>query len=150
VEEVVLGVGPVSGSVLDAGRGLGQAGHIAEVAATMPGPLGRVWFRHADVGLRGLLALLHDDPRLQAFVESELGRLLEHEARTRDGSVELLRQYVAVGGNKTRLAEATHRSRASVYKRLDRLRRLVGADLDDPASLLSLGVALLAYDSRSA
>jgi purine catabolism regulator len=148
--EVVLGVGPVSRSVLGAGRALGQAAHIAEVAAGMPGPLDRVWFRHADIGLRGLLALLHDDARVQAFVESELGRLLEHEARRSDGSLHLLRQYVAVGGNKTRLAEATHRSRASVYKRLDRLSRLLGADLDDPAALMSLGVALLAYDSRSA
>ncbi|CAA9367790.1 MAG: hypothetical protein AVDCRST_MAG34-3150 [uncultured Nocardioidaceae bacterium] len=148
--EVVLGVGPVSDSLLAAGRGLGQAGHIAEVAATMPGHPGRIYFRHADVGLRGLLALLHDDARVQAFVESELGRLLEHETRRSDGSLDLLRQYVAVGGNKTRLAEATHRSRASIYKRLDRLSRVLGVDLDDPASLMSLGVALLAYDSRSA
>ena len=61
--------------------------------------------------LRGLIALLHDDPRVQAFAESELDRLLVHEARTGGGLVELLRQHLAVGGNKTELARVSHRSR---------------------------------------
>jgi purine catabolism regulator len=112
----------------------------------MPPRQGRRWFRSADVRLRGLLALLHDDPRVQSFVEAELGPLLEHDARRGDGLLELLRQYVAAGGNVTRLAARTHRSRASVYKRLDRLQRVLGVPLDDPASLLSLGVAVLAHD----
>jgi PucR family transcriptional regulator, purine catabolism regulatory protein len=92
------------------------------------------------------MALLHDDPRVQAFVESELSALLEHEARHHDGMLDLLRQYVAAGGNKTRLAEAAHRSRPAVYKKLARLERILGADLSDPTSLMSLGVALMAHD----
>jgi purine catabolism regulator len=143
---VVLGVGPVSPTVVGSGAGLAQAGHVAEVAQAMPSSSDRVWYRHADVRLPGLLALLHADPRVQAFVESELGGLLEHDARRDDGMLDLLRQYVAAGGNKTRVAAASHRSRAGVYKKLDRLERVLGADLDDPTSLMSLGVALLAYD----
>lgn len=143
---VTVGVGPAAGSLLTAGAGLGQARHVAEVAAAMPGAAGRRYHRSSDVRLHGLMALLHDDPRVQAFAESELGPLLEHEARHGGGLLELLRQYVAAGGNKTRLAAAAHRSRPAVYKRLARLERVLGLDLDDPGSLMSLGVALMAYD----
>ena len=147
-EHVVLGAGPTSPGVVAAGAGLGQAAHVAEVAAAMPGGPRR-WFRASHVRLRGLLALLRDDPRVQAFVEAELGALLENEARTGAGMLDLLREYVAAGGNKTRLAEATHRSRPALYKKLERLERLLGVDLGDPASLMSLGVAVLAYDQAA-
>jgi purine catabolism regulator len=145
-----LGVGPTLSTLGAAGAGLRQAQHVAEVAATMPGEP-RPFYRGSDIRLFGLMALLHDDPRVQAFVESELSLLLEHEARHGGGLVDLLRQYVAVGGNKTRLAALSHRSRPAIYKRLERVGRILGSDLDDPASLMSLGVALLAYDQgRSA
>jgi purine catabolism regulator len=141
----VLGVGPPATTVLAAGLGLRQAGHVAEAASALPDQARR-WFRSSDVRLHGLLAVLHDDPRVQAFVEAELGPLLAHEARTGDGMLQLLREYVAAGGNKTRLAEASHRSRPAVYKKLARLERILGADLDEPRSLMSLGVAVTAYD----
>lgn len=143
---VILGAGPASAGVLTAGAGIRRAAHVAEVAAAMPSRGERRWFRASHVRLRGLLALLHDDPRLQAFVEAELGPLLEHEARADSGMLDLLREYVAAGGNKTRLAEATHRSRPALYKRLARLERILGVDLDEPMSLMSLGVAVLAHD----
>ena len=143
---VVLGVGPVSADLRAAGAGLRQAAHVAEVAAAMPVAGSRRWFRASDVRLRGLLSLLQDDPRVQSFVEAELGPLLEHDARHGSDLVGLLRQYVAAGGNKTRLAAAAHRSRPAVYKQLDRLGRVLGVDLEEPASLMSLGVAVTAHD----
>jgi purine catabolism regulator len=144
--EITLGVGPVGSTVVAAGAGLRQARHVAEVASAMPHPDTRPYHRNSDVRLHGLMALLHDDPRVQSFVEAELAALLEHEAGHSSGLLELLRQYVAAGGNKTRLAAATHRSRPAVYKQLDRLERVLGTDLDDPVSLMSVGVALMAYD----
>jgi purine catabolism regulator len=148
--EALLGVGPVASSVLDAGHGLRLAAHVAEVASAMPGGAERSYHRSSDVRLHGLLALLHEDPRVQAYVEGELGPLLEHEARTGSGLLDLLRQHVAAGGNKTRLAESSHRSRPAVYKKLAQIERLLGVDLDDPLSLMSVGVALMAYDQGSA
>lgn len=145
-ELAVLGVGPAAATVAAAGAGLRQARHVAETAAALPPSSRRPYHRVSDLRLHGLVALLQDDPRMQAFVEAELAPLLEHEAARGDGSLELLRQYVAAGGNKTRLAAASHRSRASVYKRLERLERVLGVDLDDPVSLMSLGVAVIAYD----
>ena len=117
---------------------------VADVAASMPPTAGCV--RQADIRLPGLLMSLREDARLQEFAEAELGRLLEHEARYGGGLVTLLRQFLAVGGNKAELARVAHRNRTSLYPALRRLEELVGHPLDDPASRLSLGVALLAYD----
>lgn len=142
-----VGVGPVSPTVRAAGSGLRQALHVAEVvASTGAGRDARRWHRAEDVRLHGLLALLHDDPRVQVFVEAELGPLLTHEAQHGEGLLDLLRDHVAVGGRMSRLAQRSHRSRPAAYKKVARLERILGCDLSDPASLMSVGVALLAYD----
>jgi purine catabolism regulator len=142
--DAVLAAGhPVSG-VLAAATSLRSARVVSDVATTLPTYAGCV--RQADIRLPGLLMSLREDARLQEFAEAELGRLLEHEARHGSGLVTLLRQYLAVGGNKAELARIAHRNRTSLYPALRRLEELVGHPLDDPASRLSLGVALLAYD----
>jgi purine catabolism regulator len=142
--DAVLAAGhPVAG-VLAAATSLRSARVVSDVAITLPAYDGCV--RQADIRLPGLLMSLREDARLQEFAEAELGRLLEHEARHGSGLVELLRQFLAVGGNKAELARVAHRNRTSLYPALRRLEELVGHPLDDPASRLSLGVALLAYD----
>ncbi|MEP9363056.1 PucR family transcriptional regulator [Nocardioides sp. CN2-186] len=142
--DAVLAAGhPVVG-VLAAAGSLRSARVVADVAASMPSVGGCV--RQSDIRLPGLLMSLREDARLQEFAEAELGALLEHEARYGGGLVELLRQFLAVGGNKTELARVAHRNRTSLYPALKRLEDLVGHALDDPASRLSLGVALLAHD----
>lgn len=147
-DDAVLAAGhPVTG-VLPAATSLRSARAVADVAATLPRPEGCV--RQADIRLPGLLMSLREDPRLQEFAEAELGALLEHEARHGGGLVDLLRQFLAVGGNKTELARVAHRNRTSLYPALRRLEDLVGHPLDDPGSRLSLGVALLAHDQGRA
>lgn len=146
--DAVLAAGhPVAG-VLAAATSLRSARVVADVAATMPPVEGCV--RQSDIRLPGLLMSLREDARLQEFAEAELGALLAHEARSPSGLVDLLRQFLAVGGNKTELARVAHRNRTSLYPALKRLEELVGHPLDDPASRLSLGVALLAYDQGRA
>lgn len=150
--DAVLASGPVVNRVLAAGPSLRSARAVVDVAATLPPgdarhePAG--CFRQSDIRLPGLLMSLRGDARLQEFAEAELGALLEHEARHGGGLVELLRQFLAVGGNKTELARVAHRNRTSLYPALRRLEDLVGHPLDDPASRLSLGVALLAHDQH--
>lgn len=142
--DAVLAAGALVTGVLPAAGSLRSARVVADVAATLPAYDGCV--RQADIRLPGLLMSLREDARLQEFAEAELGRLLEHEARHGGGLVDLLRHYLAVGGNITELARVAHRNRTSLYPALRRLEELVGHPLDDPTSRLSLGVALLAYD----
>lgn len=143
-----LGVGSASSSVVASARTLHIAQHVAAVSSAMArsGAAKSPYYRNTDIRIHGLISQLHDDPRMQAFVEAELERLLVHEAKHGDGLVDLLRQFLAVGGNKTELSRVSHRSRPALYKKLDQIERILGVPLSDPASRLSLGVAVVAYD----
>ena len=140
-----IGVGRVRGRVLESASSLREARQVVE-AATGSNGSGKLYHRHADLRLRGLLHALGDDPRVQQFTESELGALLEHDARHGSDLVALLRQFLSVGGNKVALARVAHRSRSALYVQLAKLEEILGFSLDDAESRLSLGVALLAHD----
>ncbi len=143
--DAVLGAGQAVDRLLAAATSLRSARVVVDVAASLP-PAQIGCFRQSDIRLPGLLMSLREDARVQEFAEAELGALLEHEARHGSGLVDLLRQFLAVGGNKAELARVAHRNRTSLYPALKRLEDLVGHPLDDPSSRLSLGVALLARD----
>lgn len=105
-------------------------------------------FRLPDVGLAGLLHLLRDEPRVQTFVERELGPLLAYEAKhPRDQMLQTLRIYLDNGRNKSAAASAAHLSRPAFYERLARIGRILDVDLDTVEPCLSLHVALLALDA---
>jgi len=146
--DLVLGVGRSSTEIVVAGGSLALAQQVAEVAASLP-ERRRGWYRNADLRLQGLVALIHDDRRVQTFAEAELGRLLEYDAYHGTDHVALLRQYVASSGNMTRLAESSHRSRPALYKRLATIQRILETDLTDPPSYLSVAFALLVHDQSS-
>lgn len=143
-----IGVGRPRGSLLEAAAGIDEAAHVAETAATLRGT-GKPFYRATDVRLRGLLALLRNDPRVQQFVESELESLLQAEARGSGGHLELLGQYLESGGNKAALARSGYLSRPTLYARLARLEELLAVDLDDAESRTSLHVALLLHRLRA-
>lgn len=137
-----IGVGPESSRLVDAVGGLGEAGHVAEVAMSMP--LGnKAFHRAADVRLRGLISLIRSDPRVQSFAETELAGLLTHRAKHGDEFFDLLNTFLRAGGNKAELARTLHMSRPTLYSRLDTLKRILGLDLDDAESRTSLHVAML-------
>jgi purine catabolism regulator len=143
-----IGVGRLRGSLLEAAAGIDEASHVAETAATLPGDR-KPFYRATDVRLRGLLALLRKDPRVQQFVESELAGVLSAEARGAEGHLELLGQYLESGGNKAALARSGYLSRPTLYARLRRLEELLAVDLDDAESRTSLHVALLLHRLRT-
>ena len=134
------------GEVTDAIAGLSEAAHVAEVAVSMGEE--RPYFRAGDTRLRGLLALLRDDLRVQRFAETELKSLLAEDDRSEPTNLTVLRRYLGAAGNKVAAAELLHMSRPALYKRLAVIRELLGVDLDDSESMTSLHVALLALDVR--
>ncbi|MGB3481927.1 MAG: PucR family transcriptional regulator [Mycobacterium sp.] len=149
ITECFIGVGPESSLLIEAADGLAESVYVAEVAAGMPVDPDRHFYRAADVRLRGLIALLRRDSRVQAFAETELRGVLEHRAaRGAPGAAafELLRVYLECGGNKSDVAKRLHLSRPTLYSRLDQLQRLLGVELDDAESRTSLHVALLILD----
>ena len=142
---VVVAVGTTVTAVVDARRTLGEAAHVAQAA--LRARTDRDYHRLDDVRLRGLLHLLRDDERLAAFADRELGPLLARDTRNGSRLVDALRHYCEHGGNKSAAATSAHLSRTAYYQQLARIEQVLGVSLEDPESMLSLYVALLAVDT---
>lgn len=143
----VFAVGQPAPEIIDAIQGLGEAAHVGEVAIAMHNS-SRAFFRASDVRLRGLIALLRDDERVQQFAETELKALLADDYAGNLSNMEVLRQYLQLAGNKAALAQRLHISRPALYKRLAAIGATLGVDLDDAESMTSLHVAVLILDAQ--
>jgi purine catabolism regulator len=147
-DALVIGVGATAGSIRDVRRSFLEASQVADVAAAHPDGRDPPFYRLPDLRLRGLLHLLRDDPRLQTFVERELGALLAADQGA--GLIDVLAAYLAAGGNKAEAARASHLARPTFYERLRRIERICGTDLSSAESRTSLHVALLALNAAQA
>ncbi|MCQ4084570.1 PucR family transcriptional regulator ligand-binding domain-containing protein [Streptomyces sp. RB6PN25] len=143
----LMAAGSSVGSLRDARRTLLEAAQVADAADRTTARTAGTYYRLPDVRLRGLLHLLRDDARLQTYVERELGPLLAHDAENGTDLVRILGVYLASGRNKSAAADAAHMSRPSFYDRLHKVERVLGTDLDQVESCLSLHVALLALEA---
>lgn len=137
-----LAVGSVVDEISMLRSSLGEAEQVAQAAPGLA--VDKPYHELADVRLRGLLFLLREDPRLQTFVEQQLGPLLRHDAAHGTDLLGTLAAYLASGGSKSAAALELGLSRPALYQRLSRLERIVGASLDDAEARLSLHVALTA------
>ncbi|MFE7421180.1 PucR family transcriptional regulator [Rhodococcus sp. NPDC057529] len=146
----LVGVGRSAHQLTVAAASLREAGHAAEVASATTQRSPRLYYRIGELRVRGLLTLLAKDSRVQTFVESELQRLLAHDAQTGDRLVDFLRMFLNAGGNKSELSRVSRLSRPALYSRLEKIQRILDVDLSDPESRLSLHIALVAYEQRSA
>jgi PucR family transcriptional regulator, purine catabolism regulatory protein len=141
----VIGAGSAVDSVGSVQRSLLEADHVAE-AATRLGT-SQPYYRLPDLRLRGLLHLLREDPRLQAFAERELSRLLMHDDSAGTQLMPALAAYLEAGGNKAEAAKRAHLARPTMYERLRQIEQVLGVDLEPAESRLSLYVALLAVQA---
>jgi purine catabolism regulator len=143
---LIIAAGSGVDSLRDARRSLVEARQVADAARHDRRDV--AVFRLPHVGLAGLLHLLRAEPRLQTFVERELGPLLAYDARhPREQLLGTLRAYLENGRNKSAAAAAAHLSRPAFYERLARIGRTLDVDLDSVDACLSLHVALLALDA---
>ena len=143
----VIAAGTTVDGPADARRSLVEAAQVASAALRTSAE--RVFHRLDDVRLRGLLQLLAHDDRIEAFAARELGALLYRDATTGSRLVQALRHYCEQGGNKSAAAAAAHISRTAYYQQLARIEQILGIQLEDPESMLSLYVALLAHDVQT-
>jgi purine catabolism regulator len=143
-DRLVVAAGTVVAGIRDAARTLREAQQVAQAATRMR--TSAPYLQLPDLRVRGLLHLMADDPRLRTFAERELGALLEHDHRTGEDLVGVLRGFLAAGGNKSAAASGGHLSRPAFYDRLGKVARVLGADLGDPETRLSLHLALLAHE----
>lgn len=97
--------------------------------------------RPGDLGVYRLLLALRDTGDLVPFVRGALAPLLA-DARTGDALIETLEIFFACNGNLSEAARQSHLHRNSLIHRLNRIRELLGHDLDDPELRLSLQLAI--------
>ena len=87
------------------------------------------------------LVLAQNPVLAERFVAHSLGRLLDPRLRSREALLETLEAYLARGSVKD-AAEALGLHRHTVLYRLDKLRDLLGDDLDVPTTRLRMQLAL--------
>lgn len=143
---VVIGAGSPVHGIREVRASLQEAADVAEAARQSAGgtPL-RSYYRMPDVRVRGLVYLLREDPRLQAYIERELGPLLAYDDAHDATLLQTLRAWLA-GGSKVVAAEKLRVSRPTVYQRLQVAERVLGMDLGNVEARLSLHLAVLAHD----
>lgn len=137
----VIGVGSPTDDLTEARQSFLDAREVADAAVRSPD--GRPYYRLPDLRLRGLLHLLHDDPRLETFASRELGPLLAYDAAHGTSLLDDLAVYLECGGNKAAAAARAHLARPTFYQRLRLVERVLGVSLDSAESRTSLHVALL-------
>ncbi|MGW5849485.1 PucR family transcriptional regulator [Streptomyces sp. NPDC055254] len=118
--------------------------HAAETATAAHGLPARPWYdaRRLDIDL--LLWRLREHPDLAAFVDRAIGPLRAHDVTSRPPLLPTLETYLAHAGRKAETARELHLNRQTLYNRLARISELLGTDLDDPETVLSLSLALRA------
>lgn len=143
---VLIGVGSLVTDLSEVRRSFAEAGHVVEAARGCAEV--KLYYELPDIQLQGLLYILADDPRVQAFVERTLGPLLDHDARHSTGLVETLRIYLESGRNKSAAADDAFLSRQALYQRLSSIERILDVDLASADVCTSLHAAIMAIHSR--
>ena len=162
-ETITVGAGQLSQALVATADDIPTAVEAAHVAAGMS-IRRQPFYRYSDLRLNGLIASLHDDPRMSAFAHAELGPLLKTSTPTspetrgnkpREASgassadLEFLWVYLLCGGQKAAVARQLGISRPAVYAKAGRIASTLGVSLDNPESAAALLTALLWQRSRS-
>jgi purine catabolism regulator len=107
----------------------------------------RAGVQHYDgLGLHQLLLPLADRPELARFVESELGPLLAHDATSGSPLLHTLRVYLARSGKKADATRELHIERRTLYRRLERLEKILGRQMSNHENQTRLTFALYGLD----
>lgn len=138
-----IGVGSVVERLRDVRGSFVEADQASAAAAGSD----RLFNRLSDVRIRGLTQLLRQDPRLQTFVERELGDLMRHDDRHGTDLLQVLEVFLAAGGNKSIAARQLNMSRPALYHRMTRIESLTGLDLSTAESRTSLHLALMSLEA---
>ncbi|WP_051323970.1 PucR family transcriptional regulator [Candidatus Solirubrobacter pratensis] len=143
--DAALAIGGPAASWSAAGEALRRVRRSAGAATALPVVR---WHDARRPGVADLLHDLRDTPELEAFVDEQIGPLLEDGSVRTRALLETLEAYLAAGGRKAEAARALHLERQSLYLRLRRIEELLGVSLDDEDVVLGLHLAVRARRFR--
>ncbi|HKC28027.1 MAG TPA: helix-turn-helix domain-containing protein, partial [Jatrophihabitans sp.] len=128
-------------------KSLGQARSALKAGALVPGT-GPVAVAARLTAERLLLRL--PPAELADLVAEKLDGLVRLAAPRRDDLIATLEIYLANGRRKAETARQLKLQRQSLYQRLQRVRTLLGCDIDDPALAAGLALAVRAWRIQQA
>lgn len=151
---LVAGLAEAAGSTKRAAEELVHANQIAQAAQAFvihTHHQGQTYYRARDLGLRGLLATLHENQQLAAFMATELAGLLPGTATQQEFELHLdFLEAVLTTPNKADLARQLHISRPALYARIQRLEERLGYSIENNAEQRTAAhLAVMAYRLNS-
>jgi purine catabolism regulator len=126
----------------DAARALQDA---ADTAASARENRERPWHDASEPDVDRLLWVLRDSPDLRRFAERRLAPLLDHDVRRKNKLLPTLDALCEHNWQKAAAARALHLQRQALYHRVERIARLLAADLEDPRTRFGLELAVRAH-----
>lgn len=105
---------------------------------------------YPKLGIFRMLAAIPDLSDVDGFVREWLGSLLDYDARKGAELVHTLTQYLEHGGNYDATAAELSVHRSTLKYRLQRIRELTGADLNDPDVHFNMQLATRAWGTLQA
>jgi purine catabolism regulator len=97
---------------------------------------------YAQLGIERLLLHLLGHPELEQFARDLVGDLLSYDALHHAQLVRTLEVFLRCNGNHVRAAQELHLHRNTLLYRLERIRQILGRDLEEADTRLALQVAL--------
>lgn len=108
--------------------------------------LSKAMLFYENLGVYQLLIDLQSENRLAHFVHAQLGSLLEEEEEKQKQLLHTLKVYLEHNGSKKAAAQKLHIVRQSLYYRLEKIKTLLGNDIESADKRLALQLALYAYE----
>lgn len=114
-----------------------EAQFVANLPSSAPAPV----LLFDALGVYRMLSSVTDPAGIEAFMNDQIGALLEYDGRHHSGLLITLAQYFDSGCNIDRAAAELSVHRNTLKYRLKRIRELLGSDLNDGPTRLNLHLA---------
>jgi purine catabolism regulator len=106
------------------------------------------WFDYGRLGVYSLLDLIPDGPELSEFKDRFLHPLKEYDTKHETLLIPTLKAYFQCNANVRRTAETLFTHYNTVVYRLDRVRDILGLDLENADDRLQLQIAIKLHEAR--
>jgi purine catabolism regulator len=105
------------------------------------------WFDHGGLGVYSLLDLIPEGPELVEFKDRFLHPIRDYDAKHETLLMDTLKVYFQSNGNMRRTAEVLFTHYNTIVYRMDRVRAILGIDLDNADDRLQLQIAIKLHES---
>lgn len=123
-----------------------EAREALRIRRLVPRPAGNFY---EDIGVFRLLLNLENDAEVRTFVDDYLGPVLAYDRAKGGELVRTLRVYYDNQGSKKLAAGQLFLTRQTLYHRLNKIKELLGADIDAPERRLAIEIAVHACELLS-